>query len=389
MADWLPSIVLLVLLIAAVLLATVIIPPPIGSLNPDRIDLGLKILAAVVATGGAILAGSRSLVFGSNFAAQSYMQLRTDPFSPIMKLFQRLVTAIRRPLAVFIDDLDRCEGTYVIALLEGIQTLFRTAPVAYVVAADRKWICSSFEQKYGDFKKTIGEPGRPLGYLFLDKVFQVSASVPRLSDKMRQAYWDGLLVTGVSRGSGEAEVARRQAEDEAIDVVKNDHTYEQLNARIQAAQDPVAEQALRAAAAKQITSPAAARVTEHRLKRFADLVEANPRSMKRLVNAYGLHQAAHFLEGRSVAPEALIRWTILELRWPLLAEYLATSPETLRPVTDANSVNAQLPKEIAALLTDEGVRRVLGVDTTPEATALDEQTVRQIVGTTSPRPPAL
>jgi hypothetical protein len=40
---------------------------------------------------------------------------------------------------------------------------------------------------------TIGEPGRPLGYLFLDKVFQVSVSIPRLSPRWQSAYWQGLL----------------------------------------------------------------------------------------------------------------------------------------------------------------------------------------------------
>jgi hypothetical protein len=48
-----------------------------------------------------------------------------------------------------------------------------------VVAADRQWICASFEKEYEAFGKSIGEPGRPLGYLFLDKMFQVSVSVPQ------------------------------------------------------------------------------------------------------------------------------------------------------------------------------------------------------------------
>jgi KAP family P-loop domain len=47
------------------------------------------------------------------------------------------VKTVNRPVVVFVDDLDRCESKYVVEFLEGIQTLFREAPITYVVAADR------------------------------------------------------------------------------------------------------------------------------------------------------------------------------------------------------------------------------------------------------------
>src|SRR6185503_6453552 len=145
-------------------------------------------------------------------AAQAYMDARSDPLGPITTLFEKLVEAIERPLVVFIDDLDRCDGSYVIALLEGIQTLFRSRPVTYVIAADRKWICSCFEKRYSDFAKTIGEPGRPLGYLFLDKVFQVSAAVPRLSSDVQRTYWQALLGAAAGQTTQEADTDRKTAE---------------------------------------------------------------------------------------------------------------------------------------------------------------------------------
>ena len=79
---------------------------------------------------------------------------------------------------MIVDDLDRCKSEYVVALLEGIQTLFADEPVAFVIAADRTWLCQSFATAYGAFDPVVGEPGRPLGYLFLEKTFQVSMSDP-------------------------------------------------------------------------------------------------------------------------------------------------------------------------------------------------------------------
>jgi len=346
-------------------------------------ELGLGVITALLATGAALVAFSRSLLFGSATAAQAYMDARSDPLGPITTLFEKLVEAIERPLVVFIDDLDRCDGSYVIALLEGIQTLFRSRPVTYVIAADRKWICSCFEKRYSDFAKTIGEPGRPLGYLFLDKVFQVSASVPRVSADVQRTYWQSLLRAGAPAQRRPADIDKFQREEQsrAELAVKDVRTLQEGDRKIAeaSAQGPVAEQAMRAAVAKQITSPEAMQETEHRLQPFAHLLEANPRAMKRLVNAYGLYQAAHILERRQVSPEALARWTIVELRWPLLAEHLASRPQLL------SGPSTSLPKSLKGLFEDCEVNAVL-TGTPPTGGVLDVGSLRSIVGNTEETP---
>jgi hypothetical protein len=152
-----------------------------GAETRGFVETATKIGVTAAAALAGVYAYARLMIFGSQKAVQTYADLTTDPYRRIVELFNRLVAEIRPPLVVFVDDLDRCDSDYVVELLEGIQTLFRHAPVTYVVAADRKWICSSFEKKYGDFAGSIGEPCRPLGYLFLDKLFQISAEMPRLT----------------------------------------------------------------------------------------------------------------------------------------------------------------------------------------------------------------
>jgi hypothetical protein len=382
--DWMPSLITAVLLVIAVGVMSNIVVRPGAPMDGDdgvgkAVELGLGVIAALLATGGAIVAFSRSMLFGSSTAAQAYVDAKSDPLGPIIPLFRNLVNAMRRPVVVFIDDLDRCECSYVISLLEGIQTLFRGAVVTYVVAADRKWICSCFEERYADFADTIGEPGRPLGYLFLDKVFQVSAAVPRLSLSAQRSYWEGLLKSGAP--PTDVEEKRKTAEQQAQGQIKDLRTKEQFDQKIQQAAatgDPVTEQAMRAAVAKQITSPEVLKVTEHRLRLFADLVEPNPRAMKRLVNAYGMYQAAHILERRNVSPEALARWTLLELRWPVLADYIRDRPELLRSGGNGGQ-NVKIPKWVRNLLADESVKAVLTLGAEGRG-ALSEEAVREIVG---------
>lgn len=344
------------------------------------LDKLLKLIAGGITIVGAIVLWSRSLAMGSQRAAQAYADLKTDPYGPIAKLFNRLIKAIDQPVVVFVDDLDRCESKYVVDLLEGIQTLMRGAAVSYVVAGDRKWICSSFEQRYGAFSPPIGEPGRPLGYLFLDKIFQISAAIPQPGAEAQLLYWNRLL-DPESRPSPpeERRAAEAKADAEAAQLTRQEDLQKMVDDAEESG-DQATIQAARGAAAKRIASQPAATETEHRLRRYVDMLEPNPRAMKRLVNAYGMHQATLFLAGRSCPPDALARWTILELRWPLLADFLANRPGCVRLLHGAldDKEFPQVPDQLRDLFGDELVNAVIG----PKrgANRLSETAIRAILG---------
>lgn len=55
---------------------------------------------------------------------------------------------------------------------------------------------------------------------------------------------------------------------------------------------------------------------EHFLAKYADLLEANPRAMKRLLNAYGFRRGFDIQSPHRSDPDSLVRWTILENRRP-------------------------------------------------------------------------
>ncbi len=346
-----------------------------------HLKTGLGILTTLLAAWAAVLALGRSLLFGSARAAESYMELSRDPMGPITRLFEQLIRGMGHPVAIFIDDLDRCDGDYVVDLLEGVQTLFRRADATYVVAADRNWIRASFEQRYEGFVDSIAEPGRPLGYLFLEKLFQLSASVPRISPTARESFWLHLLKSGRSTAPAEVEKVARETEREAERLLGEAVTPEEMKRVIDHYQEePIKQQGLRAAAAKRMSSAAARKRTEHFLQPFAGLLEPNPRAMKRLVNAFGIHQAVNFLEAREVDVRALALWTIVELRWPLLADCLSEHPALVSKVGQKTPPkDARIPEDLRDLFTAETVKNVVdghGVD----AARLDRNAIRSIVG---------
>jgi hypothetical protein len=339
------------------------------------VEAAIKIGVVAAAALASIYAYARVMIFGSQKAVQTYADLTTDPYRRIVKLFNRLVADIRPPLVVFVDDLDRCDSDYVVELLEGIQTLFRHAPVTYVVAADRKWICSSFEKKYGDFAGSIGEPCRPLGYLFLDKLFQISAEMPRLTREVQASYLAALLAEVAPSATAISPELIAEAE-ERVSGISNEADLQQLIAEDEAQVVPAESlkesldrhRALRHAAALQITSAQAAAETEHRLQKLSHLLESNPRSMKRLVNAVGMAQARGILEGRPAAPETRARWAMLSLRWPILADFIADNPAAVahwkKPKGKSRrpGANPAWPPAVRALDGDRGVMEVVGGD---------------------------
>jgi len=320
-------------------------------------DVG-KILAIVGTVWGLVIAYNRSLLFGSSKAAENYLDSIRDPMNEIKLRFERFVNRLLpKRLIIFIDDLDRCQTTYVIELLEGIQTLFRSAPVVFVVAADRKWLNACYEEVYAKLTDSVNAPGKSLGELFLEKVFQFSASVPGIPNDLKEFYWHNLI------GIGAAETRQKLAEARvrAQELVKENKTEGSLLRAVSRSRDKteIEQRAIREQAAIRLASPEVIERTEHNLKPFADLLELNPRAMKRLVNAYSVNRVTALLSRVDVELEHLALWTILSLRWPSLAEYLVEYPEAIYRVGQAGIVDGEARDELKHLMSDPDVVRVV------------------------------
>lgn len=88
--------------------------------------------------------------------AESFVLKASDPMNQVKRHFNDLVDNInnknkKRQVAIFIDDIDRCDKGFIVQLLEGIQTLFKDKRVLYIVAGDKNWISTSFGNTYEEF----------------------------------------------------------------------------------------------------------------------------------------------------------------------------------------------------------------------------------------------
>lgn len=342
-----------------------------GNLAATADSLG-KILAVGVTVWGGVQAFTSSLLGGSARAARSYVQAVSDPMNTIEERFEVLVDRVPTHVAVFVDDLDRCDCAYVVGLLEGIQTLFTDAPVVFVVAADRRWLNDCFEEVYESHQSPVDESGKSLGGLFLEKTFQFSVSMPTIPEEMKRAYWDGLLqVAPPDEGetAGEAlpssDAMRAAAsEEEILEVV--DETEDQSFA---------ARQSVREEAVVRLAAPDIVERTEHVLRPLAPLLKPNPRGMKRLVNAYSVNRALATLAHVSIARDELALWTILSLQFPALASALESDPQLVDHV--GGEPPPTVTEDVAPLLTDERVVDI--VEGRPVEATLDAETIERCV----------
>lgn len=95
--------------------------------------------------------------------------------------------------------------------------------------------------------------------------------------------------------------------------------------------------------------------TEHFLKPYSTFMDLNPRNMKRLLNSYTVNRASSLIAHIDIDLHELVLWTILTLRWPVLAEYLS---EHLDDLTN-EFTSSKLPVAIEELLRDEEVKTLL------------------------------
>jgi hypothetical protein len=104
--------------------------------------------------------------------------------------------------------------------------------------------------------------------------------------------------------------------------------------------------------------------------------------MKRLVNAYGLARGIELLSahvgGGKDAQHRTALWTILSLRWPRLAEYLAAHPEAAADFGNGEAP-AKIPAELEQLFQDEKVKAVIQGDASGVEAKLDPDSIRLCV----------
>lgn len=307
-----------------------------------------KIIAAVLSVWALILGMSKSVFQGSAKAAENYLSSQEDPMGHFKKRFKSLVTATSpSKIAIFIDDLDRCKSSFVLELLENIQTLFKDTNVLYVIAADKKWIDACYEVEYDKMKPYVSAEGKTIGPLFTEKMFQLSVALPGAPFSIKEKLWYSMLNLNI----GADDISANSMDiNKAVSVESRERLIREANTKSFSENHATRLKILDMLADKKVLVE-----TEHFLKPYSTFMDLNPRNMKRLLNSYTVNRASSLIAHIDIDLHELVLWTILTLRWPVLAEYLS---EHLDDLTN-EFTSSKLPVAIEELLRDEEVKTLL------------------------------
>ena len=219
----------------------------------------------------------------------------------------------------------------------------RATPLMVVVAADGRWLRSSYDNTYASLASAVKEPGATIGSLFLEKIFQLSVPVPTLSDDLRSAYLASMLAETRGRSQlmagSSTELVQRTARSGTGRPTRRTGgraPIERVKAASEAVRLLVVEDHARA-------------VTRHALEQYAELLDPTQRAMKRFVMEYFMLRAVRTAEGSVAERGPLALWTIVLTRWPLLAEFLRNSPPSVQLF---ESSPQQIPSFVPADLID-------------------------------------
>jgi KAP family P-loop domain len=355
-------------------------------------------LVTVVATGWLFSASvGRFIALDSRRAARTFIENRADPMEDLAHHFDWMLRQVAKPILLLIDDLDRCPENFVVDLLDATQKLMRDRDIRpsrrhkespasnllVIVASDGRWIRRSYDAAYASVASAVREPGATIGSLFLEKLFQLTVPVPRLSDDLKTEYLSGLLATTSADGrppeSSLSQRLRKIPRGEVLPVLATASPLERVRASDVAIERLVVESGAR-------------EETKHALESYAYLLDPTPRAMKRFIMSYSMLRAVRTAEGSVVPLRLLALWTILQNRWPLLADHLQEHPEDVKLFQERpEQFDSSMPEEIAPLFTNppNSLREVMNHPDGPLTTQAIRECCGQTISAASSNGPSL
>lgn len=208
-------------------------------------------------------------------------------------------------VVVMVDDLDRCLPPAVMATLEGIKLFLAVPKMVFVVAADQEMVRDSIAVSLGETNRSGAFATR-----YLEKIVQLPVTLPRLATTDAEAYIGMLLAQ--TEGATQAEI-RALA----------DH----CSGRRQLGLTPLLSDLAKLSRKPSVENLSLAAQLAEGLS--ADRL-ANPRQIKRFLNAFGVRSMVALSRKVTIAPAVLMKMLLLEDLHRSSFETLAAAPKPER-----------------------------------------------------------
>jgi hypothetical protein len=216
----------------------------------------------------------------------------TESMSGFRDQFAELMTQLTHidRVVVLVDDLDRCLPEAVMATLEAIKLFLSVPKMVFVLAADQAMVRDAIAASLSRTSRSEAFADR-----YLEKIVQLPVTLPRLAPYDAEAYI-GLLLAARSLPKIDAAVAHNALVEHCAQRRRAGHTalLAELDGLLWQPQAEVLQ------LAGQLAQGLA-----------SDLL-ANPRKIKRFLNAFGVRAAVAQARQVAIAPAVLAKMLLLE-----------------------------------------------------------------------------
>jgi hypothetical protein len=289
-----------------------------------------------------------------------------------------LVATPRRPLVVFVDDLDRCAPGTVVQVIEAINLFLagQYPNCIFVIAMEPDMVAAHVEAAYGSLVQRFEAQGGAfdLGWRFLEKIVQLPLTLPALGSDRAAALAESLF------GAAEEEPPPEEEEEGEVAAIAERLDEGALSSAVALAGSVAprgeAAEAVRRSVSRRLSidDPEVRAVITY----GTIYLDANPREIKRFINVFRFLVMIHTersIEGVATATslEGLAKLALVSTRWPSLMSTLAepigfvdgsTVFEVLETTDDADSLRAALVEgglaaPVAARLFDQTLAKLL------------------------------
>jgi hypothetical protein len=224
------------------------------------------------------------------------------------------------PLAIFVDDLDRCTPDKAAEVIEAINQLLDSEYCVFIIGMDSSVLSRSIQAKYkeiqpyfdnGDYASRIG-----LGRHFLEKIIQIDFRVPQ-PDKSHIA---DFIEYQLGRNLTKEDPPRDQQVAESLIQAEQRAGKTLDQARLAVQEDfpdlePVIQDAVESVEIRAFDDHPE---VEKAIKEMASYLSYNPRRIKRFINMYKLQALIAYernILGKSISLSNLACWVTIGMRW--------------------------------------------------------------------------
>ena len=307
-------------------------------------------------------------------------------FGQFQRDYKRVIDVItrkgRRPLVVFIDDLDRCSPPKPVEIVESINVLLDAEHCVFVIGMDAKSVIRSIGCKYKDLNDSEnGSDGAVLsvGRCFLEKIVQIHFRIPRADQELITSF--AYTHVGLPDEGGALEPAESEASAAASSIVAEMQSGKSLEGAAQAvrAEQPDLSPDAIERGKQEIRAQTFDESEEVRqaIREAIPYLGFNPRKIKRFINHFRLQaliaNRRGLIDTRRVRLDLLGKWLVVASCRPDLIEALGEEPKLQDHLREAIRLHWELanpgitdPKfkkhvkeQITTLRSDEQMRQLL------------------------------